>query len=485
MANIKVVQRKVNKSEEQPLSVRYSHPNGATKKNEDFFISTGVIVAPKHFKDGRVVGLQNAPELNENIRAITTRVEQAVRDIQADGGEPEVKYVKQAYHMRPAIIEKLKSRHVDFVADGKSDIEILEHEISLLEAQIQEKRTKITEIQLQIGTYKPTNFVQLIEKMIVARTKDADAEKSGANVKRKRGDKSAKLAKNTINAYTNFLTNVKGWDSTISITDITKESVESFVKYCIKQEYYNHSTFLFVQKFNSVMAYYAKTYDISDSYKEYVFDYPLKEGGVLYLTTSELKAFRNVEYNHWNSAAVEKYKKVKDMCLLLSETGLRLRDAELSRGDISDGYISKRQGKTGGKVQIRFTSRMKAICEKYDYKLIAGNTGYFNDAFRTMLSMCNVPSLFESVTTVNFIGHKRIEDTRMKWEHLTAHDLRRTMINQCLLRGLRYDQITRMTGHKDFQTFSGYIDRDTTLEKMDEVFDFLNEDDDKPVMKVA
>jgi hypothetical protein len=59
------------------------------------------------------------------------------------------------------------------------------------------------------------------------------------------------------------------------------------------------------------------------------------------------------------------------------------------------------------------------------------------------------------------------------------------MINQCLLRGLRYDQITRMTGHKDFQTFSGYIDRDTTLEKMDEVFDFLNEEVTTPVLKVA
>jgi hypothetical protein len=42
-----------------------------------------------------------------------------------------------------------------------------------------------------------------------------------------------------------------------------------------------------------------------------------------------------------------------------------------------------------------------------------------------------------------------------------------------------------MTGHKDFQTFSGYIDRDTTLEKMDEVFDFLNEEVTTPVLKVA
>jgi hypothetical protein len=62
------------------------------------------------------------------------------------------------------------------------------------------------------------------------------------------------------------------------------------------------------------------------------------------------------------------------------------------------------------------------------------------------------------------------------------------MINQCLLRGYRYDQITLLTGHKDFQVFQSYIDRNSTLEKLDDAFNFLDASSaptDEPVMKVA
>ena len=61
------------------------------------------------------------------------------------------------------------------------------------------------------------------------------------------------------------------------------------------------------------------------------------------------------------------------------------------------------------------------------------------------------------------------------------------MINQMLLRGKRYDQITKMTGHKDFATFQTYVDRNTKAAEMDEVFNFLDEPTptDAPLMRVA
>jgi integrase len=172
--------------------------------------------------------------------------------------------------------------------------------------------------------------------------------------------------------------------------------------------------------------------------------------------------------------------------VLMSLTGFRLQDARISKGDIQNGFIVKRQSKTSGLVRIPFTNRMKSICEKYNFEMKTGNVGYWNTAFRNMLKDTNIPSLFEEITTVNYIGHKPIELTQAKYLHCTAHSLRRTMINQCLLRGMRYDQITLLTGHKSFEVFQTYIDRNTDTERLDAAFNFL--DDvvfEQPIMKVA
>lgn len=471
MAKITVIQRKVNKGTEQPVYVRFN-------ADKDWFISTGKIVAPTHFKNGKVVNCTLAPEANDAVQLIVSRLEKAVRDLTSAKQEVTVESVKQRYNTQPSVAKKIENLFADWTEEGKDKLEVLTHELKELQHKVLLKEAEIVEVQKQIGIYKPTDFAQLITNMIKLRTKSKEAAKSIV-IKRNRKDKSTKLSASTIAAYTTLLDNIVAWNTKLKrvlhITEINKQTVEDFVEYLIEQKYYNNSIVLLIQKFNSTMAYYKESYNLSDNYKAYTFDYPLKEENVLHLKTVELKAFRNLKYVPKNSAAASKYEKVKDMCLLMSETGLRLRDAELTKGDISDGYIIKRQSKTSGRVQIRYTSRIQHILEKYNFELKAGNTGYFNTAFRKMLSMCtNVPSLFEDVTIVNYSGHNRIEDTKPKWEHMTAHDLRRTMINQCLLRGMRYDKITKMTGHQDFLSFQGYIDRDTTMEEMDDVFSYLD-----------
>lgn len=481
MASISITQKKVNKGTEQPVYVRFNHV-------KDWWIPTGYTVSPINFKNGKIIGLANAPEANDSITAIVQRLDKALRDVIAAKLDPSIDAIKERYNNQPVLKQKIENLFEYWNEEGKEKLEILQHELDVLTDAVKAKQHEIQVLEAQLGVNQaPKGLVKLIELFIEARSK-TDEEKQSVIVKTKRNkkDKESKLAPNTINAYKTFLNVVKSWNADILITAVTKATFKSFEKHCIKLEYYNNSTHLMMQKFASIMAYYQKDYKLSEDYKNYSFDLPLKEENVIYLSSEELKAFYNVQISNWNSATVKKYELVKDYAVLMSLTGFRLQDAQLSKGDIQNGFIVKRQSKTSGLVRIPYTDRMKAICEKYNFKMKTGNVGYWNTAFRNMLKDTNLPSLLEDVTVVNYIGHKRIELTQAKYLHCTAHSLRRTMINQCLLRGMRYDQITLLTGHKSFEVFQTYIDRHTDIERLDAAFDFL--DDvvfEQPLMKVA
>ena len=159
----------------------------------------------------------------------------------------------------------------------------------------------------------------------------------------------------------------------------------------------------------------------------------------------------------------------------MSETGLRYADAALTRGDIKGNMIHKRQRKTGRFVYIPLASRVREILDRNDYQLRGKGVRNWNENFRKLLHATGVPSLMENVTVVNYIGDDDVSDTRPKWEHCSAHTLRRTMINQCLLRNLRYDKITKMTGHKNFDVFQTYVDSHTNADELDSVFDYLDD----------
>jgi integrase len=476
MAAISPVLRKVNKGTEQPVYVRYYHAENG--KYKDYFAPVGFSVNPAHFKAGKVVGIEIAPEANAKIQAVVNGLEQAVRLASAGNGEPTASKVKGLYLALPALNSHKERIATDWKAFGKNKIEILQHEIEELRATIAAKEAQIQQLQLQTGTFKPVLLSQLITDYVTHRNNEKP--KASAGKKRKNS-----FSKSTQFQYEQLRNQLIKFDSALSIKDIDKKKLQEIESYFVAERYYNTSTFTLINKLIAVLNHYQPIYELGKDYKGYTFELPMREESVIYLTTEELTAFRNVNTNHKHSLARKAAERTKDLALLMSETALRYSDSAITRTDIVGGYIVKNQQKTGGRVQIPFTSRLQAICEKYDYTLKGGKIDGFNATFRRLLSTLNVSSLHEDVTVTNYIGEEAVTDTRKKYEHCGAHTLRRTMINQCLLRNLRYDKITRITGHKDFDTFQTYIDRDTKVAEMDTVFDFLNAEIEKPVMRVA
>lgn len=484
MANITVIQRKVNKGTVQPLSVRYSHPCPTTGKNQDFIVAVGKKCDTRHFKDGRVVGVADAPELNEAVQVVVTRMEKAKRSLEMGGHPLTVEHVKHFYHAMPVLAEKLERRYESFKEEGLSKIQVLEHELADLEAAVEAKKQEIVAVKLDIGIHKPVLFVELINSFIKAKTPaKVDGKAPVIGRKQRKGET---FAAKTADSYTQLIKEVTGWKKKVSIHDFNKKLLENFEAYLIGRKYLNGTTFVYMQKMVAVLNYYQAEYNLDTDYRKYTFALKMPEESVIYLTKDELTAFRNVSTDAKTPVSRKKLNEVKDLALLMSETGLRFIDSHITKRDIKHGYIIKEQQKTGNKVSIPYTSRIQAIVEKHNYELRGKGVTNWNKNFRKLLALCPVPSLYEEVTVTNYCGDEPVDDTRPKYMHCSAHTLRRTMINQCLLRNLRYDKITKMTGHKNFDVFQTYVDRDTKAAEMDSVFDYLNEvDETLSVMRVV
>jgi integrase len=476
MATPKVTQRKVNAGIEQPVYIRYSYPE-PSGKNKDYFAPVGISIAPALLKDGRVVGDLAAPELNAKIQAVLSRMEQAIRSASSGGRKPYANAVKAEFKFWKDVAPKASRLVAELKALDKSEVETLQYEIEELLSQVEEKRAKIVEVQKRLGTYQPELLSTLIDDYIKHRN----------SLKPKNTEKRAKksFSTSTQSQYMQLKIQLQKFNPTLSIRTIDKAMMEQIESYFVGERYYNSSTFTLINKLLTVLNHYQPLYSLSKSYKDYSFELKMRDESIIYLTTEELRAFRHVSTAHKHPLAQKAADKVKDLALLMSESALRYSDSAVTRSDIKNGYIVKDQKKTGGAVYIPFTARLQAICEKYDYKLKGGKIDNFNATLRRLLSSLPVPSLRMETTVTNYIGTEKVEDTRPKFAHCGAHTLRRTMINQMLLRGKRYDQITKVTGHKDFETFQTYVDRDIKVAEMDEVFDFLNEPEQAPVMRVA
>lgn len=473
MPNSKVVVRKVNKGTEQPVYVRYSHAE-ANGKNKDYFIPCKFSVNPASLKKGRVVGELFAPEANEKIAYVQSRLDYAIRLASAGAAVPYADRVKHYYNTIDTFNETVTELFTEWEAEGKSEIEVLEHEIEDLENQVKVKRAKIIELQKEIGIYQKEDMQYIIDEFIKKKHK---AKPKNTTEKAKNS-----FAKGTENTYVHLQQALKDYNPKLSIRAIDKDIMEDFETHLIEAKFLNGTIKVMMDKLTAVLNMFREEYGLDKSYKEYVFNLPLKDESVIYLTTEEMKAFRNVDTFHKNGLTRRAQERVKDLALLMSETALRFVDSYITKADIQGGYIVKTQKKTGGKVYIPFTNRLKTILEKYNYDLKPGPINAFKATFRRLLKLLDLPSLNEEITVWNYCGKEQVPDTRTKYNHCGAHTLRRTMINQCLLRNLRYDKITKITGHKDFDTFQRYADRYSKAAEMDSVFDYLNEE---PAMKVV
>ncbi|MDY3338906.1 tyrosine-type recombinase/integrase [Riemerella anatipestifer] len=185
---------------------------------------------------------------------------------------------------------------------------------------------------------------------------------------------------------------------------------------------------------------------------------------IIFLSEEEINAIRK-----YNIPTTKKYlERVRDILLFTCFTGLRHSDVEkLKKADVKNGKLYIITKKTSDSIVIELNDISKSILEKYenldgDKALPVISNQKMNEYLKELGKLAGID---EPINHTYFIGNKRNDESKPKYEYFSSHIGRRTFICLCISKGIPIQVIMKWTGHSDYQSMKPYIDVvDTTRE---------------------
>jgi integrase len=180
---------------------------------------------------------------------------------------------------------------------------------------------------------------------------------------------------------------------------------------------------------------------------------------VIFLTQEELHKVRD-----YNIPESKQYlERIRDVFLFCCFTGIRYSDAyNLRRSDIKSNHIEITTVKTADSLIIELNDTSKHILDKYknipfkdDKALPVISNQKMNDYLKELGELVGID---EPIRQTYYIGNKRINEVRPKYELLGTHVGRRTFICNALSLGIPVQVVMKWTGHRDYKAMKPYID---------------------------
>jgi integrase len=147
-----------------------------------------------------------------------------------------------------------------------------------------------------------------------------------------------------------------------------------------------------------------------------------------------------------------------------------LRD--LKRDHVKDDEIQKTIVKTRQFLKVPLNQFAKEILAKYrDHPhgpLPKISSQKLNDYIKEACKDADIDTL---VMVTNYSGGKLIQETKPKYQLITAHTARKTFATNSLIFGMSETSVKRITGHKKDQSFQRYVNfADQVLKEQVNVF---------------
>lgn len=165
-----------------------------------------------------------------------------------------------------------------------------------------------------------------------------------------------------------------------------------------------------------------------------------------------------------------KYERVRDIFAVLSYTGQRISDVmSMSKSDFSDNKWTFLSEKVKKIVVVPFNGYIAnalPIIEKYNYKMPSISTQKFNDYIKEVGELIGIDS---PVKITRFNGKNKVVIEKPKYQFMTSHMGRRTMVTILLSKGVPISLVQKITQHSDIRTLMKYESADT-----DSLIDVLN-----------
>lgn len=193
---------------------------------------------------------------------------------------------------------------------------------------------------------------------------------------------------------------------------------------------------------------------------------------VVYLTIEELLKLYNYTFK---SSSLEK---ARDSYCFACFTGLRFSDfSHLQPSNIFDDHIKLNIKKTRDIDHIvPLNKYSKAILQKYKGTIYEPIPIISSQKFNNYIKLCcSEASINKPLTTTRYIGSKRIEITKPKYEFITSHTARKTFATNSLILGMKERAVRNITGHKKEESFRRYVNMAHAYikEQMEETWDKL------------
>ena len=165
------------------------------------------------------------------------------------------------------------------------------------------------------------------------------------------------------------------------------------------------------------------------------------------LTREEVQLIESADLN-------EKKDKCRDLFLIGVYSGQRWSDYScFDKSDLRDGVIHKRAQKTGSISYIPLHDNLKAILDKYDWKLPKISSQKFNINIQ---NICKDLKINNKIKFTHSKGNFKKEEIKEKWEKIGSHTARRTYITLASEGNIPDHIIMEITGIKDSNTLKKY-----------------------------
>jgi site-specific recombinase XerD len=205
--------------------------------------------------------------------------------------------------------------------------------------------------------------------------------------------------------------------------------------------------------------------EVRQDYKHKTFRATKEKVESVYLNEDEL--LRLYEFDLSDNKRLEK---VRDLFVLAAWTGgVRYSDYEkISKNNIIrdsignyDLYII--QQKTKEKIVIPLTDRAMKILEKYNGNPTMISSQKLNDYIK---EVCQLVGINDKIMITETKGGVKSSKIFEKWQLVASHTARRSFATNSILKGMDYETVANITGHKNMTTFKNYV-KTTAKEKAD------------------
>jgi integrase len=244
---------------------------------------------------------------------------------------------------------------------------------------------------------------------------------------------------------------------TIDFEGINTKFYHDFVKYLTDEGYKLNTIGRFVKELKMIMhqAFIEKKHQ-SREYEEFtVFS---ESGHAVYLSLDEIDRIYNYKCSGREELA-------RDCFIVLCETALRISDYKQIDVNIKEikgrKFIDLFQKKTSVRVIIPLTHLMNEILKKYKGRLPYIHEVYVNKYIKTVCFNCGIKDMISWPAQKKGLKYTARAE---KWTLISCHTGRRSAVsNMRHVGGMTYEDIMKITGHKDPRTVRGY-DRETQEE---------------------